>query len=229
MAECYELCALNQFAGLYQASGTLGGWRQGSPSRRWKGQIGRPIGIGSKYRIPARGRRGLFRCRTLLSADPAALAGCRPVHPGIPSDFHIAVACINRTPALFADSDAAPPRIPVERRQRRLPRILLLAFDDIPFENLRRLLARNCHRPSRKCHARGPVHTDNMVLTTTARHCVRADRREAHHSYRRSGSLPAVFRSCNGHRNSDHPLLRLSGGSRRLLGTGASRCGPSAT
>ena len=122
------------------------------------------------------------------------LAGRRQVHPGIPSDFHIAVARFHRAPAIFPDPDAAPARVPMERRQRRLPRILLLHLDDIPSENLRRLLARYCHRPSCECPPYGTLHTGNMVLITTACHCIRVDRRQARHSYRRPGSLLAFFR-----------------------------------
>jgi hypothetical protein len=54
-------------------------------------------------------------------------------HPGIHSDFHIAVARFHRIPALFPDPDTAPARVPMERRQRRLLRILLLHLDDNSF------------------------------------------------------------------------------------------------
>ena len=159
----------------------------------------------------------------LDSPDPAKYI------PGIPSDFHIAVARFHRAPAIFPDPDAAPARVPMERRQQRLLRILLLHLDDIPSENLRRLLARYCHSPSCECSPYGTLHTGNMVLITTACHCIRVDRRQAHHTYRRSESLLPFFRSSNRHRNSDHPLVRLSDGSHRHLSSGASRRGPSAT
>src|SRR5260370_1200482 len=80
-------------------------------------------------------------------------------------------------PAHSVDLGRAPPRVPMERRQQRLPRILLLPLDDIPSENLRRLLARYYHGPSSECRPRGTLHTDNMVLITAFRHCVGPGRR----------------------------------------------------
>ena len=38
-AECYELCLLYHFAGLYQVSGTFGRSRQGCPARVGRGRL----------------------------------------------------------------------------------------------------------------------------------------------------------------------------------------------
>ena len=105
----------------------------------------------------------------------------------------------------------------------------LLHLDDIPSENLRRLLARYCHSPSCERPPYGTLYTGAMVLITTACNCIGVDRRQARHSYRRPESVLAFFGSGDGHRNSDHPLVRLSDGSRLLLSTRAPRRCPSAT
>ncbi len=226
MAECYDLCVLFQFAGLHQASGTFHRCRKSDPSRRRKAPIGCPISIGSKYRIPTGSLGGIFRSRP-LSSDPAGHAGCLQVHPGIPSDFHIAVARFPGAPAIFPDPDKAPARVPMERRQQRLLRILLLHLGDIRSEGFGRLLARYCHSSSCERPPYGGLHTGNMVLIATACHCIRAYRRQTRHSYRRAEPLPEFFRSSNCHRYSDHPLVRPSDVSRRLFSTGRDPSAPS--
>src|SRR5271166_1164905 len=119
-AQCYEFCILYKFAVLYQASGTFD--RQ---ARRRQYPINCAVGIGGSYRIPARSRCSLFRGRPLSLVSPAVLAGRSQVHSRIHSDFDIGFAYFHKAWAIFPDSDAAPPRVPVERRQQRLPRILL--------------------------------------------------------------------------------------------------------
>ncbi len=229
VAECYELCILHQFAGVYQAPGTFGRWRQGDRRRRWKKQIDCSIGIGSRHRVPARSRCGLFRSCRLSSSGLPGVAGFRQVHSGIPSDFHIGVAGFHRTSAIFANPNAAPPRLPMERREWRPPRILLLHLNDIRSENLRGLLARDRHRSGWECPPHRALHAGSMVFCATACHRVGADRRQACYPYRRPGSLLAVFCTSYGHRNSDHPLVRLSAGSHGFLNSDAPRRGPSAT
>ena len=107
-----------------------------------RGRLAAALVLAAATEFLRRSRCGLFRSRPLSSGVSAAVAGPRQVHSGIPSDFHIGVARFHRAPAIFPDFDATPPGVPMERRQRRLPRILLLPLDDIPSENLGRLLAR---------------------------------------------------------------------------------------
>ena len=164
-----ELCY--QFAGLYPASGPVGRWQQGRPSGQRR-PTGCAVGISRKHRIRARGRLGLFRSHTLLHRLILQDPDNAKYIQGITCDFRNAFARFRRVAAIFADPDAAETRFHLEWRHEHSLRILLLHLDDIPPENLGRLLARYRHGPGCECFHCGTLHADNMVLITTAGHCV---------------------------------------------------------
>jgi hypothetical protein len=111
---------------------------------RWRaqpaGRKGRTLGLGvveTEIWEKAGGLGcGLFRSPALSSVDPAVLAGSGQVHSGSPTDCHLESARFHRTSAIFPNSDAAAPSLPMERRQRRVPRILLFPLDHVRSETL---------------------------------------------------------------------------------------------